>query len=478
MLRPKLAGIVLGAIVFLPGLTWAQRSRGIDVSAWQGTVNWTSVRNSGVDFAFIRSTRGGTTGTYNQSTQVGTLSHRYDDPFFASNITTARSRGIHAGPYHFLRADILSYDINGTTVTHTGLDEANHMLEFAGNYMSLGYLRPVLDIEAGATQRTQAGLTDFSLAFINRIVAVKGVAPIVYVNSSYANSELDSRIAAYDLWMARYIDPTVVDVQTVVDLPAAGGLPNVYGRWNPTYPTLPAVRPWDFWQYTSTGTTPGVSGNNDLNVANGGIEFVKDFLMPALWQATAAGDWSLPANWNGNTTQQLPGPNDRVTLNRGTAATVTLATGSNSVRSYESNQPLTMTGGSLAVQQYFRTTQPVTISGGALNVTGNIESSNASVLEVSGAVQAGAIRNVQLILDASGSVTLNNAAAASTVGSLTVNSTSTARLNLGGSTLVLDFAGASPVRPVGVGAGRHVSADCRRGERRLYRDHHATNLER
>jgi GH25 family lysozyme M1 (1,4-beta-N-acetylmuramidase) len=350
----------------------AQRSRGIDVSSWQGTVNWTSVRNSGVDFAFIRSTRGGTTGTYNQSDPNNTLggntlSQSFTDTRFTANITGARNAGIFAGPYHFSRADILTYVDNGVTVTHTGTDEANHMLNVAGSYMAMGYLRPVYDLEAGGAERTTTSLTNFALDFINRIVAVKGYAPIVYINTSYANDQVDNRLRPYDLWLARYIDPAAVNVQTVVDPPTVGAYPNVYGVWS-TYttanPVHPTPRPWDFWQYTSSGTTPGVSGANDLNVANGDIEFVKDFLVPALWQPDADGNWTTSSNWNGSSAQLLPGPNDRVTISKPGVRIVTLSTGAQSVRSLNLSETLRITGGSLAMSQ----DAIVNAGGGALRI--------------------------------------------------------------------------------------------------------------
>ena len=73
-----------------------QRVLGLDVSAWQGNLSqttWDNLHNvNNRDFVFIRSSRGGTTGFYNQSDPnnnngLNTLSQRYDDPNFAQNIT-------------------------------------------------------------------------------------------------------------------------------------------------------------------------------------------------------------------------------------------------------------------------------------------------------------------------------------------------------------------------------------------------------
>src|SRR6185436_15220608 len=103
----------------------AQRALGVDISAWQGnisTANWDTLHRAtnqqvggvfgdGRDFVFIRSSRGGTTGYYDQSDAnnangLNTLSQRYDDPYFIQNITRATAAGMLAGSYHFARADI------------------------------------------------------------------------------------------------------------------------------------------------------------------------------------------------------------------------------------------------------------------------------------------------------------------------------------------------------------------------------------
>ena len=57
------------------------------------------------------------------------------------------------------------------------------MLQQAGAYMRPGYLRPVYDLESGNTQRSREDLTNFALDFANRIYEVKGIYPLVYINS-------------------------------------------------------------------------------------------------------------------------------------------------------------------------------------------------------------------------------------------------------------------------------------------------------
>src|SRR5262245_28250667 len=184
-----------------------QRVLGIDVSAWQGnlsTTTWATFKRptnqqvggdfgDGRDFVIIRSSRGGTTGYYNQndsdnSEGLNTLSQRYDDPYFVQNITRATAAGMLAGTYHFARADIIASTQNANGIANTGADEADHMIQMAGPWMRPGYLRPVLDLEAGNSQRTTSELSSFSVAFSDRIFQQTGVRPIIYANSSYANS--------------------------------------------------------------------------------------------------------------------------------------------------------------------------------------------------------------------------------------------------------------------------------------------------
>lgn len=372
-----------------------QRVLGIDVSAWQGNISqstWdTFFSSANRKFAFLRASRGGTTGYYNQndsdnSDGLNTLSQRYDDPYFIQNITRATKAGILTGSYHFNRADIIASTLNSNGIANTGSDEADHFLQMAGAWMRPGYMLPVLDLEAGASQHTTTSLSNWSIAFSDRIFQAMGIRPIIYVNSSYANSEVNSSVAASmpNLWIAR---PTSGDPLTTQP-PAASGYPNVYGVWNPTYPNTPSPAPWKFWQYSTTGGIAGYSGNIDKNAANGGIEFVKDYLVPALWVNDSSGEWTTLSNWNSGVApvepvqgpgqvarvggswttgtvparpaQRLPGvddairgvdgQNDTVVLNRPNAnITVALSNGSHNIRKLYVNETLNITGGSLTV---------------------------------------------------------------------------------------------------------------------------------
>src|SRR5688572_7076914 len=236
--KPVWASLLAGAaVVFaLAAPALAQpRVLGIDVSAWQGnlsTANWATLKRAtnqqvggvfgdGRDFVFIRSSRGGTSGYYNQSDPdnsdgLNTLSQRYDDPYFVQNITRATAAGLLAGPYHFARPDIIATTTNSGGIANSGLDEADHMIEMAGAWMRPGFLLPVLDLEAGQGQRTSAQLSAFAVEFSDRIYAVTGIRPMVYSSQNYANY-VNSTVpaASPNLWIARWpnqADPDSIDV--------------------------------------------------------------------------------------------------------------------------------------------------------------------------------------------------------------------------------------------------------------------------
>lgn len=430
--KPQLKRIFFAAAAFvlaIPSVSFAQSSGnrllGLDVSAWQGNISQTTWNNIRIvenrQFVFIRASRGGTTGEDHR--QGGypsnddtffSLSQRYDDPYFIQNINRATTAGMFAGSYHFSRPDV---------VTNTGADEADHYIQMAGAFMRPGYLPPVHDFEAGDGVRTDTAMAQFALDFSNRIYQVMGIRPAIYINGNYASilanatatqrnqlaqpsSNAPNPLApAYSqLWSARWpnqADPNSIPVQTghPKDTYAA-----IYGPWD----DYGVTQPWVFWQYASTGRLNSFNNGNsnlDFNVVHGGIEYLKDQLIPALWWNDSSGDWSTLANWNSGQaaiipisspgqltplatgplpTPRLPGAagsgptsgqNDTVILDRPNASiTVTLSTGFHNIRKLYVRESLNMTGGSLNVNYVpvaestpmsAQFSAPVSMSGGA-----------------------------------------------------------------------------------------------------------------
>jgi autotransporter-associated beta strand protein len=466
------------------------RSFGVDVSAWQGNLSesvWNTFYNSGnVRFAFLRASRGGTTGEDHRaggyaagSNTFYNMSQRYDDPYFVQNITRATKAGILTGSYHFNRADVTSTTANSdgsiTGIANTGTDEANHFMAMAGAWMRPGYMLPVLDLEAGASQHSVSSLSSWSIAFSDRIFQQMGIRPIIYANSSYVNSEVNASVAASmpNLWIAR---PTSGDPFTT-EPPAASGLPNVYGVWNPSYPNTPSPAPWKFWQYDTTGGIPGYAGNLDKDVANGGIEFVKDYLVPALWMNDSNGDWSTLANWNSGQTavEPTPGPgqlariggawttgavpaqplarlpgvddtvrgvdgqNDTVVLNRPNAnITVTLSAGAHNIRKLYVNETLNVSGGSLTIN-YIPTADSTPF---AAQFSGAVALSNGASLSVH-----------TLQVDATRTFTIDGGALSANKINLMPHASAPAKILLSGDVAFTPLAGAAAVIGNGSGSG-------------------------
>ncbi|MCS7032700.1 MAG: hypothetical protein NZ561_01755, partial [Phycisphaerae bacterium] len=370
-------------------------------------------------------------------------------------------------------------------IANTGTDEANHMLEIAGPWMRPGYLLPVFDLEAGMSQRTSAQLSQFTIDFSDRIFAVKGIRPLIYTNQTYANYVQPSVAATYPhLWIARWpnqSNPDAIDIQNGNPPPSPPGS-NVYGRWNPSFPTIPNPQPWAFWQYASTIKVPGIGGgtqNVDGNVANGDIEFVKDFLVPALWLSDASGDFGTVTNWNTRADPSGQGPparlpgqtaagwNDTVILDRGAAnVTVTVSTGSFSLRRLFNHETLALAGGGVSVWRHVRNNGTMSFSGGALTVTGSGSLENQGQLYFTGGVlstpllmgngslnvSAGSLslarlEQNQLTIHGTGLLRL---AAAGTTSVSVIRSLNSGggQVDLGDEALVINYTGSSPINVV------------------------------
>jgi len=231
-----LATAVLGlAIVFGPNRTLAQRPLGIDVSIWQGSsINWTNVKNSGITFAWVKASQG----------------DNITDSTFAVNIVNAKNAGVLVGAYHF--ADYTN------NIGTAGADaEAAYFWNVVKKYIKGGghYLMPVLDVERNPAPGgyTKTTLSQWVNRWCNDIVNYAAasnvtVTPVIYTGISFASTWLNSTVTQWPLWMS---NPSAQDPQT--------GGPSATSPW----PT------WQVWQYSWTGSVPGVPGNCDLDVYNG-----------------------------------------------------------------------------------------------------------------------------------------------------------------------------------------------------------------
>lgn len=282
--------VSLGAVLGAAPAGAQQRVQGIDVSQFQGTMNWNTAYAAGARFAFVRAGRGGTT----------TAEGKQDDTTFLTNMTGAANAGIITGVYLRARPDLSELtdtnpgtsDDQPTTASlkaHAD-DEAQNLYNLARAYLTPTHLRPVLDLEnipsdvpshPGTEALSKASMTTWANEFLDHFEALSGgVEPIIYVNTDYATSRLTSGInspSRRTLWIARPYSSTYTNTSQP-ETPS--GYANPYGVWNN------AGNPnssWDFWQYDSTGngaTYGASSANLDLDTFNGDMNALRAFMVP------------------------------------------------------------------------------------------------------------------------------------------------------------------------------------------------------
>lgn len=154
-------------------------TRGIDVSEWQDTINWSQVKKSNVDFAFIRISYG-----------VSHLDNKYD-----YNMKQAEKAGIPVGTY------VYSLALN----TQQAMKEAQLAIREMDGY-KVSY--PVVyDIEYDQMRNLSAAqIANLAKAFCNEVKKA-GYTPMIYCNTDWYDNKLDwSKMTGYDVWLARYGD--------------------------------------------------------------------------------------------------------------------------------------------------------------------------------------------------------------------------------------------------------------------------------
>ena len=198
---------------------------GIDVSNYQGNVNWVSVKNAGYSFAFAKATEGTT----------------YTDPYFAHNWYYMQQANIIRGAYHY---------------GHPGSDpiaQARFFVTQVGNRS--GAMQLVLDLET-TDGRTPAQVWAWTQSFMAEIQRLTGKPGIIYTGYYFWRDSVGNPNNNLNcpLWIANY------------------------GVSSPLVPT--AWSTWSFWQYSDTGSVPGVSGAVDKNYFNGTLTSLRALTFP------------------------------------------------------------------------------------------------------------------------------------------------------------------------------------------------------
>ncbi|ASR47221.1 glycoside hydrolase [Paenibacillus kribbensis] len=196
-------------------------AQGIDVSRYQGKIDWKAAKEDGISFAFIKASQG----------------QRYVDPTFITNAKGARAAGILLGAYHFVDA----------TSVNTAKAEARHfaeVLDQVGGAKTLD-LPAVMDYENNPGGLSSAAIHEVALAFLTEFEQVSGRKPMVYTGNAFA-AHFKAPLGSYKLWIARY----------------STRVPNDTTTW----------KRWDLWQYSDSGKVNGIKGNVDLNEFDGTVD--------------------------------------------------------------------------------------------------------------------------------------------------------------------------------------------------------------
>lgn len=233
------AFIIIGVIAYIfvtlwyNGIIWFNTPskkkypvKGVDVSSFQGNIDWKEIESQGISFAFIKATEGS----------------GYTDEYFAENYKNSKETNIRIGGYHFF-----SFDSSGKT-------QAENFIKSVEKRENM--LPPVIDVEyyngngnnPPDEDKARQNLHDL----ITEMTEYYGMNPIIYATDVTYNRYIKNHFAENDIWIRNIL----------------------------TKAKLPDDREWTFWQYCNRGRLDGYDGIEkfiDLNVFNGTQEEFENY---------------------------------------------------------------------------------------------------------------------------------------------------------------------------------------------------------
>jgi len=190
------------------------RAIGIDVSQFQGTIDWEQAKavDDGLPltFVFVRATAGN-----------DKKDHQFD-----TNWQKAKEHNFIRGAYHYYRPN------------ENSIEQATNFIKTVA--LNKGDLPPVLDIEQLPKDQSMDSLKKGLKRWLDRVEAHYGIRPIIYSGEKYYTDFLKKEFSDYTFWVANYND------------------------WVGTI-----KEDWAFWQFTEKAAIPGISERVDLNIYNG-----------------------------------------------------------------------------------------------------------------------------------------------------------------------------------------------------------------
>jgi len=206
----------------------AEKVPGIDVSKWQGDVDWAAVASTPVRYVIMRATIGNTA-----------MKARYVDPKYEEYLAGATANGLVVGAYH--RANVGAAEKDATS-------EANFFVNHA--QIAAGDVLPVLDIEQTHGLSVEQ-MQDWVREWVQRVLARTGVKPMIYTSPNFWATSMGGTPwfadHGYPLWIADWRGNPAPEV------PA--------GNWD--------GNGWTYWQWTSTGHVAGIDADVDRDRFHG-----------------------------------------------------------------------------------------------------------------------------------------------------------------------------------------------------------------
>ncbi|WP_274627078.1 GH25 family lysozyme [Arvimicrobium flavum] len=199
---------------------------GVDVSRWQGEIDWAKLRTQGANFAYIKATDGGD----------------HLDPMFRKNWRGAAEAGLKRGAYHFFYW------------CRTAGEQADWFIRNVPKVE--GALPPVIDVEYNGESKckrrlSRAVVLEKMQVFMDKLEAHYGQRPIIYTAPDFYRDNLEGEFPNHPFWLR-----------------------SVAAHPSKVYPN----RKWVFWQYSGSGLSHGVTGKIDLNVFHGSEETWRKWL--------------------------------------------------------------------------------------------------------------------------------------------------------------------------------------------------------
>ncbi|WP_300347553.1 GH25 family lysozyme [Clostridium sp.] len=193
--------------------------KGIDISNWKGNVDFSKVKNAGIEIVYAKATE----------------ANYYKDKYAKRNYEGAKANGLKVGFYHFFRAN------------KDAKEQARFFIGYLNEIGATNYdCKLALDIET-TEGKGKSELTSMCIEFLEEVKRLTRKDVVVYTYTSFANNNLDTRLSNYPVWIAHY------------------GI-NTPGN-NPIWSS------WIGFQYSNKGSVSGVSGDCDMN------EFTEEILL-------------------------------------------------------------------------------------------------------------------------------------------------------------------------------------------------------